>query len=214
MQYAPRLCRHCNSLDIRNQYQPYADVDPYVYYCYDCYTDYKKIEKYNHEKYDLGYDMPEFVENSRNTYYPVRFVTFTLDKDHKDTPHEACMKKIRSLAASKSVHISAYFGSLELTERGIKHYHVIFHIKPSVGASKRGFNKSHIGNFWKYGNVDVQNVQVPLSSNIIKVLNYITKEGDENNFFGNKKYFTCLANDTLAPGVDTDDQPLDVKNQL
>lgn len=181
-------------------------------YCRACNQDFQLLMYKNHLKYDLGFpDIDDAVtKNKRDKYYQYKFVTFTLDNNHADVTHDQAMVKIKALANSKSVPVKAYYGCLEHTKQGRIHYHVIFDIPPSPKVSKRGFSKNHIGKFWKYGNIDAQNVQIPYPQNINKILIYIEKTKHKTNFFGNKRHFLCLTEkDVMAPGEEyvNGDQP-------
>lgn len=136
-------------------------------------------------------------DKSSRKYVRYRFVTFTMNKqsydDYGEDEEEVCLKYIRAIVKSKTVPVDAYYGCKEFTRLGVPHYHVVFDIPPSKGLSTRGFSKSHLSNFWKLGNIDIQPVQQPYSTNLIKILNYIEKTKNVGNFFGDKKSFSCVA---------------------
>lgn len=131
------------------------------------------------------------VSNSKVDRNPYKFVTFTIDPQHATSTQEEHFKKIVAITKSKTVKVEGYYGCMEYTLAGTRHYHVLFHYKIN---HKRGFNKGHLSNFWKFGNIDVQNVQFPISNSLKNLFQYIEK--DEPNkpkkiIFGDKNSIPC-----------------------
>lgn len=120
---------------------------------------------------------------SKGNRVPWYFVTFTLDAQHSNQPWGDCIKKIKSLASSTVVPVSAYYGCQEHTKAGVPHYHVLFHV-PLAG--KKGFGSSHISNFWKYGHVDIKKPNGDLSTSLLNLISYIEKEEGLKRYFGDK----------------------------
>lgn len=118
---------------------------------------------------------------------PWYFVTYTLDTDHHYLTYEECLRKLLSIAHSKSVKVKAYYGCKEYTKAGIMHFHVIYYVE---NPGKRGFGQSHLINFWKNGHMDIKRLQKPYIVNLQNCIRYIEKpdlNGKKKKYFGSKE---------------------------
>lgn len=117
-----------------------------------------------------------------NPTSPYVFVTFTLDNDNSQVDVQTIMAKMKAIAKSKSVFVVGYYGCIEYTLQGRPHAHCLFYVPKS---GKRGFAKSHLKNFWKYGSMDIRRLNGNMEQSYSSVVDYINKEepGKPNKLF-------------------------------
>lgn len=204
-------CHHCHD------YKCFIEMKWFNgWSCPKCYAIMEDLNEQLRQKYDFDNDQTIDDATSkitRDKYYQYKFVTFTLNKENVNKSHDDCMSKIKAIRNSKAVPVAGYYGCLELTQAGVKHYHVLFDIPKTPQVTKRGFNSSHLKNFWKYGNIDIQPVQVPLSQNLERIISYIEKTDLKENLFGIKRHFLCHSTKDVDPDlVDQKDDKPDVVN--